>query len=266
MASVDVPPAVQLSLESTPDQVALWIEHQYFTDQAPLFRDLHVCGRSLSHLTVPDLMSQLGFVLHGDALRLLAQVRQVYEGSSSSIAHSMCPVEVSRWLKAHRLAAFAKQILDENICGHGLLIMTPSELFSMGLLMDTANVDVFFEERVKFFATEDVEDAVDVSSFVDLQAHSESAGGESSLGITEIAACVSKAGSVAKMENGASHEPGLPSPSTPCHRRNDVPLEEMSPLKSRKVTVSCKATCGAAPIPGMSKKNLFCARIIATNV
>ena len=73
-------PTEQLSVDSPPDVIAAWLLQLAFPEQAMCVLKLQVTGHVLGHLSTADMMTSLGFQLHGDAMRVLSQARDCLQG------------------------------------------------------------------------------------------------------------------------------------------------------------------------------------------
>ena len=111
-------PTEQISVESPPDVIAAWLLQLGFPEQAMCVLKLQVTGHVLGHLSTADMMTSLGFLLHGDAMRVLSQARECLQGSdlhlSSGFMQGMCPVSVAQWLEDCKLSALAEKFLERT--------------------------------------------------------------------------------------------------------------------------------------------------------
>ena len=73
-------PPDQISVQSPPDEIAAWLLHLGIPEQALCVRKLHVTGHVLISLSTSDMITSLGFQLHGDAMRVRSLAQDCLQG------------------------------------------------------------------------------------------------------------------------------------------------------------------------------------------
>ena len=232
--------AAMLSIEADPVQVSVWVEAVGYPTESAAFVVSQVSGRVLEHLHAGNLIHTLGFVLLGDALRLLSLAQESLSGMCPpfgvSLVEGLCPVGVSEWLVERKMSGFATTLLRENICGRGLLTITSGELMSMDLLSDAQAVESFFQDRNAVFLSPDCPPTLVDSEepVTEMNSHGQAA-----------SAAVSKSRLFLPpppilAQSGPAYDPGMSSciqacPSTPPQRQQEEDLIGVSPLKRRRL-------------------------------
>ena len=255
-----------LSLGSSPAEVAAFVESEGFALQP--FQDQQISGRLLFELSCRDFVSMGLCHLLGDALRIMGRAQLQIASSHPFLAtvhvQEMCPVMVCEWLQQHGLDFFAQALLDQNVCGYGLLLLTAGDLFAMRLLSNPDALQMFFQQREAL-----LHDSADADSKADvlptlqdsLSGYTEDSGAslENNLGSTSIQSPTilrsamntfaefprdndGIMGAVPKSQSLASLSSA---PMTPLPKLPGMAAE--SPLKRRRVQTSTSASSSSSP-------------------
>ena len=113
------------------------------------FLEAKMTGALLGHLSGNDMVSGGFCALLGDGLRVIAAAHLQFRKDRPSCAEiqvqQMDCMLMYAWLCRLGQVHMAEQFLSHNICGMGMLHMTPGDLLRLGC--DNAAIEVFLRER-----------------------------------------------------------------------------------------------------------------------
>ena len=255
---------MSLSLQSDATEVARFVESHGLSPE-PFLR-AKITGALLGALNGTDMVNGGYCTLLGEGLRLLAFVRLSFAPEPPPYAvvrvQEMDPTLISAWLCSHGQTDMAEKFKKQNICGMGMLLITPSDL--LWLECDNEAIDIFFRERQVLSASDDSEEEEELTTagippcpthefdpdehctHCQQWKHAMDTVIKDEVPATEIDATHAEDECKDASENTATsthrtEAVGVVSkaaPSTPPPKKKDAPVSMVSPLKRRRAEVT----------------------------